>query len=195
MRLHGEHNVANALAAAALAGQLGMGASAIGDGLSAARARSRWRMEVTDRPDGVTIINDAWNSNPEALRAALAALAVMARGRRAYAVLGHMRELGGQTAELNEQAGALAARTGLAGLILVGAEAAPMLAGARSEPSWPGELLHVPDGQAAVRALRERLRPGDIVLVKASRAAGLQRVALALADEPGPGGGAGEVSR
>ena len=188
LRLHGEHNVANALAAAALAGQLGMGVSAIAGGLSAARARSRWRMEVTDRPDGVTIINDAWNTNPEALRAALAALAVMARGRRAYAVLGHMRELGGQTAELNEEAGALAARTGLAGLILVGAEAAPMLAGARAEPSWQGELLHVPDAQSAVRALGERLRPGDVVLVKASRAAGLQRVALALA-------GGGEVSR
>jgi len=112
----------------------------------------------------------------------------MARGRRAYAVLGQMRELGGQTAELNEQAGALAARTGLAGLILVGAEAAPMMAGARAEPSWQGELLHVPDAQSAVRALGERLRPGDVVLVKASRAAGLQRVALALA-------GDGEVSR
>jgi len=183
LRLHGEHNVANALAAAALAGQLGMDVSAIAAGLSAARARSRWRMEVTERQDGVTVINDAWNTNPEGLRAALAALAVMARGRRAYAVLGHMRELGGQAAELNEEAGVLAARSGLAGLILVGAEAAPMLAGARAEPSWQGELLHVADGPAAVRALGERLRPGDVVLVKASRAAGLQRVALALTGE------------
>jgi UDP-N-acetylmuramoyl-tripeptide--D-alanyl-D-alanine ligase len=165
-----------------------MSTSAVAGALSAARARSRWRMEVTDRPDGVTIINDAWNTNPEALRAALAALAVMARGRRAFAVLGHMRELGSQTAELNEQAGALAARTGLAGLILVGAEAGPMLAGARAEPAWQGELLHVPDAPAAVAALDERLRPGDVVLIKASRAAGLQRVALALA-------GDAEVSR
>ncbi len=191
LRLYGEHNVANALAAAALVGQLGMDVTSIAAGLSAAQARSRWRMEVTERPDGVTVINDAWNTNPEGLRAALAALAVMARGRRSYAVLGHMRELGGQADELNEQAGAEAARTGLAGLILVGEQAAPMLAGARSEPSWPGELLHVADGPAAVRALDERLRPGDVVLVKASRAAGLERVALALTGESAAGGSTG----
>jgi UDP-N-acetylmuramoyl-tripeptide--D-alanyl-D-alanine ligase len=183
LRLHGAHNVTNALAAAALAGQLGMTVSAIADGLSAAVARSRWRMEVTQRPDGVAIINDAWNTNPEALRAALAALAVMAGGRRTFAVLSQMRELGAQSAELNEQAGAFAARTGLAGLIVVGSEAAPMLAGAKAEPSWPGELLHVADGPAAVQALSERLRPGDVVLVKGSRAAGLERVALALTGE------------
>jgi UDP-N-acetylmuramoyl-tripeptide--D-alanyl-D-alanine ligase len=160
-----------------------MAVGAIADGLSAAAARSRWRMEVTERPDGVTIINDAWNTNPEALRAALNALEVMARGRRAFAVLGHMRELGAESDELNHQAGALAARTGLAGLIVVGGDAAPMLAGAKAEPTWQGELLHVADGPAAAAALGERLRPGDVVLVKASRLAGLQRVALALTGE------------
>jgi UDP-N-acetylmuramoyl-tripeptide--D-alanyl-D-alanine ligase len=188
LRLHGEHNVSNALAAAALAAQAGLSLPEIAAGLSAAQARSRWRMEVTERPDGVTVINDAYNTNPEALRAALSSLAAMARGRRAYAVLGHMRELGLQSAELNEQAGALAARTGLAGLVVVGDEAGPMLAGARAETGWQGELLHVADGPAATRAMAERLRPGDIVLVKASRAAGLQTVALALA-------GAAEVAQ
>jgi len=183
LRLYGEHNVTNALAAAALAGQLGMAVEAIADGLSVAAARSRWRMEVTQRPDGVAIINDAWNTNPEALRAALGALGVMARGRRTFAVLSEMRELGAQSAELNEQAGALAARTGLAGLIVVGGEAGPMLAGAKAEPSWAGELLQVADGPAAVAALTERLRPGDVVLVKGSRLAGLERVALALTGE------------
>ncbi len=183
LQLSGEHNVTNALAAAALAGQLGMGLSEIADGLSAARARSRWRMEVTERSDGVTIINDAYNSSPEALRAALAALAVMAGGRRAFAVLGQMAELGDQSAELHEQAGALAARTGLAALIVVGAQAAPMLAGAKSDPSWQGEMLQVADGPAAVRALADRLRPGDVVLVKASHAVGLEHVALVLTGE------------
>ena len=183
LQLSGEHNVTNALAAAALAGQLGMGLSEIAGGLSAARARSRWRMEVTERSDGVTIINDAYNSSPEALTAALAALAVMAGSRRAFAVLGQMAELGDQSAELHEQAGALAARTGLAALIVVGAQAAPMLAGAKSEPSWQGEMLQVADGQAALRALAERLRPGDVVLVKASHAVGLEHVALVLTGE------------
>jgi UDP-N-acetylmuramoyl-tripeptide--D-alanyl-D-alanine ligase len=183
LRLHGEHNVSNALAAAALAGQLGLGLDAVAEGLSAAAARSRWRMEVTRRPDGVTVVNDAYNANPEALAAALAALAAMSRGRRAFAVLGHMTELGAQAGELHEQAGRQAARAGLAGLIVVGEEAAPMLAGAKADPSWRGELLQVPDAAAAVTEVERLVRPGDVVLVKASRAANLQRVALALTGE------------
>jgi UDP-N-acetylmuramoyl-tripeptide--D-alanyl-D-alanine ligase len=183
LRLHGEHNVANALAAAALASQLGMGVAEIAAGLSAATARSRWRMEVTRRPDGVTVVNDAYNANPEAVSAALSAVAAMAAGGRAFAVLGHMTELGAQAEELHEEAGRQAARAGLAGLIVVGDSAAPMLTGAKSEPSWRGELLQVPDAEAAVAAVGRLVRPGDVVLVKASRAANLQRVALALTGE------------
>jgi UDP-N-acetylmuramoyl-tripeptide--D-alanyl-D-alanine ligase len=181
LRLHGEHNVTNALAAAALAGQLGMGVGAIAAGLSQAGARSPWRMEVTQRPDGVIVVNDAYNASPEAVTAALDALRVMAAGRRAYAVLGRMAELGERSREFHEQAGMVAARTGLAGLIAVGEEAAPLLAGAKAVAGYSGELIAVPDGQAALAALGERLQPGDVVLVKASRAAGLQTVALTLA--------------
>jgi UDP-N-acetylmuramoyl-tripeptide--D-alanyl-D-alanine ligase len=183
LQLHGEHNVANALAAAALASQLGMGVAEIAAGLSAATARSRWRMEVTRRPDGVTVINDAYNANPEALRAALSAVAAMAGRGRAFAVLGYMTELGDQADELHEQAGRQAAQAGLAGLIVVGEEAAPMLAGAKADPSWRGELLQVPDAAAAVAAVDRLAGPGDVVLVKASRSVNLQRVALALTGE------------
>jgi UDP-N-acetylmuramoyl-tripeptide--D-alanyl-D-alanine ligase len=183
LRLHGEHNVVNALAAAAIAAQLGIGLAAIADGLSAASARSRWRMEFTERADGVTVINDAYNANPEAMRAALSTMAVLARSRRAFAVLGHMTELGGREREFHEQAGLLAAEAGLTGLLVVGKDAAPILAGARAHPSWRGELLGVPDAAAAVRALGQRLERGDAVLVKASRAAGLESVALALTGE------------
>jgi UDP-N-acetylmuramoyl-tripeptide--D-alanyl-D-alanine ligase len=183
LRLHGAHNVTNALAAAALAGELGMPIAAIADGLSGAMARSRWRMEVTERPDGVIIVNDAYNASPEAVAAALDAVSVLARGRRAYAVLGRMAELGERSQAFHEQAGVIAAQTGLAGLIAVGDEAAPILTGAKSVPGFTGELVSVPDGPAAVLALTERLGPGDVVLVKASRAAGLQTVALALAEQ------------
>jgi UDP-N-acetylmuramoyl-tripeptide--D-alanyl-D-alanine ligase len=138
---------------------------------------------VTTRPDGVTVVNDAYNANPEALRAALSTVATMAGGGRALAVLGHMTELGAQEEEAHEQAGREAARAGLAGLIVVGEEAAPMLAGAKGDPSWRGELLQVPDAAAAVAAVGRLARPGDVVLVKASRAANLQRVALALTGE------------
>jgi UDP-N-acetylmuramoyl-tripeptide--D-alanyl-D-alanine ligase len=185
LKLRGEHNVSNALAVAALARGLGMDADAIADALSAAVARSRWRMEVSRRSDGVTVINDAYNANPESMRSALAALRSIARGGRGFAVLGHMAELGENAAEWHEEIGALAARTGVAGLIVVGDEAAPMLAGAKSEASWQGDLRHVPDADAAVSALAPVLSPGDVVLVKASRAAGLERVALSLLGEGG----------
>ncbi|HYB89001.1 MAG TPA: UDP-N-acetylmuramoyl-tripeptide--D-alanyl-D-alanine ligase [Streptosporangiaceae bacterium] len=183
LRLFGEHNVTNALAAAALAGELGLALPDIADGLSAATARSRWRMEVTQRPDGVTVINDAYNASPEAMAAAIESLAAMARGRRAFAVLGPMYELGGHSRSFHEKVGGLAARAGVAGLIVVGEDAAPMLTGAKTESSWQGELLAVPDAGSAVEALAARLAPGDVVLVKAAHAAGLERVALALTGE------------
>jgi UDP-N-acetylmuramoyl-tripeptide--D-alanyl-D-alanine ligase len=186
LNFRGEHNVSNALAAAALAAELGMDTAAIAEALSTAVPRSKWRMEVTDRPDGVTVINDAYNASPEAMASALRTLAVMSgeasSRRRSFAVLGYMAELGDHSDELHREAGALAARTGVTGLIVVGDEAVPMLDGAKAQPEWQGELVHVPDASAALRALAQRLGPGDVVLVKASRAAGLERVALALLD-------------
>jgi UDP-N-acetylmuramoyl-tripeptide--D-alanyl-D-alanine ligase len=183
LRLHGEHHVYNGLAAAALAAELGMPVADIAAGLSAAVARSRWRMEVTQRPDGVTVVNDAYNANPDSVRAAIAALATMARGGRGLAVLGHMTELGDAADRLHEEIGATAARAGVAALIVVGEQAAPILTGAKAVPSWHGELLAVPDAAAAVRAAADRLRGGDVVLVKASHSIGLERVALALTGE------------
>ena len=175
LRLRGEHNVSNALAAADIAA-----------GLSAAEARSRWRMEVTERPDGVTVINDAYNANPEAMRAALSTLQIIARGRRAFAVLGYMTDLGPEKVPAHEQLGRDAAGAGLAGLIVVGDAAAPILAGAKTHPTWRGELLGVSDTGAAIQAMRDRLRPGDAVLVKASRVAAIEGIALALAGEKEP---------
>ena len=193
LQLHGEHHVYNALAAAALTSQLGLPVAEIGAGLSAAVARSRWRMEVTQLSNGVTVINDAYNANPDTVRAALAALAVMARGGRSFAVLGHMTELGEDAGRLHEEVGAAAARAGLAGLVVVGEEAAPILSGAKAVPGWQGELVSVPDAAAAVRAIRDRQRTGDFVLVKASHSIGLERVALALTGErPLPEGSAAQ---
>ncbi len=183
LRLVGEHNVVNALAAAALAGELGLAPVAVAEGLAAAEPRSRWRMEVTQRPDGVTVINDAYNASPDSMAAAIETLARLAKGRRAFAVLGPMNELGSQSQQRHEEAGGQAARAGVAGLIVVGQAAAPMLAGAKAQRSWRGELLGVADAPEAVKALNNLLAPGDVVLVKASRTIGLERVALALTGE------------
>jgi UDP-N-acetylmuramoyl-tripeptide--D-alanyl-D-alanine ligase len=177
--------VSNALAAAAVGLELGAEPERLADVLSQARPSSRWRMEVTDRPDGVTVINDAYNANPESMRAGLEALAAISRGkRRAWAVLGGMAELGEATGPAHAEIGRLAARLGVAHLVAVGGDARAdgYQAGHRAESGE--ESIVVPDVPAALRALRERLRPGDVVLVKASRAAGLERVAAGLLAEP-----------
>ena len=183
LRVHGAHQVPDSLAAAALAAELGLGLDEIAAGLSSAVARSRWRMEVTTRADGVVIINDAYNANPESVRAALDSLAHMARDGRAFAVLGHMAELGLSSAPAHVEVGAYAASLGVAGLIAVGDEAAPVLDGARGVRSWHGEAAAVPDGAAAVELLRDQLKPGDVVLVKASRAASMESAAAELLAE------------
>ncbi|MFI0963504.1 UDP-N-acetylmuramoyl-tripeptide--D-alanyl-D-alanine ligase [Streptomyces sp. NPDC021080] len=191
MRLYGEHHVSNALAAAAVAHELGMSADEIARALSEAGSLSRWRMEVTERPDGVTVVNDAYNANPESMRAALRALAAMGQGRRTWAVLGQMAELGDEALAEHDAVGRLAVRLNVGKLVAVGGrEASWLQLGAYNEGSWGEESVHVSDAQAAVDLLRSELRPGDVVLVKASRSVGLERVALALLAD----GTEGEVS-
>ncbi|MGW3648014.1 UDP-N-acetylmuramoyl-tripeptide--D-alanyl-D-alanine ligase [Streptomyces sp. NPDC000878] len=196
MRLYGEHHVSNALAAAAVAHELGMSADEIATALSEAGSLSRWRMEVTERPDGVTIVNDAYNANPESMRAALRALAAMgtasrAKGGRTWAVLGKMAELGDEALAEHDAVGRLAVRLNVGKLVAVGGrEASWLQLGAYNEGSWGEESVHVSDAQAAVDLLRSELRPGDVVLVKASRSVGLERVAQALL----VGGVEGEVA-
>ena len=184
LRLHGRHHVANALAAAAVAAELGMDVTAIADALSAATARSKKRMELTRRTDGVLVVNDAYNANPDSTRAAIEALAHLAgNGRRGIAVLGYMAELGDIEEQSHKEAGRLAAQAGAAIVVAVGAGAAPVLDGARAASGWPGEAIAVPDPKSAVAALQNRLRPGDVVLVKASKSAGLWEVADGLLAE------------
>jgi UDP-N-acetylmuramoyl-tripeptide--D-alanyl-D-alanine ligase len=185
LRLVGAHHVGNALAAAAVALASELPLDAVADALSAAVPASRWRMELTERADGVLVINDAYNANPESMRAALKALASVARARhaRSFAVLGPMAELGPAEHAEHDAIGRLAVRLDLSRVIAVGGAARPIQHGAALEGSWHGEAGWVPDVDAAIAALRAELRPGDVVLVKASRAASLERVALAIAED------------
>ncbi len=185
LAVHGEHQVGNALAAAAVALELGADLSQVASALAAATPASRHRMEVLTRPDGVRIINDAYNANPDSMRAGLQALAVMARsgGHRSWAVLGEMGELGEDSISEHDRVGRLAVRLDISRLVVVGT-GRPMSAmhhGAVMEGSWGSESTPVPDADAALELLRAELAPGDVVLVKASNAAGLAALADALA--------------
>ncbi|MEV8564240.1 UDP-N-acetylmuramoyl-tripeptide--D-alanyl-D-alanine ligase [Streptomyces sp. NPDC051322] len=200
LRLYGEHHVSNALAAAAVAHEQGMSVDEIAPALSEAGTLSRWRMEVTERPDGVTVVNDAYNANPESMRAALRALAAMgeasrARGGRTWAVLGQMAELGDESFAEHDAVGRLAVRLNVSKLVAVGGrEASWLQLGAYNEGSWGEESVHVSDAEAAVDLLRRELRAGDVVLVKASRSVGLEQVADALLDRGTGTGTEGEVA-
>jgi UDP-N-acetylmuramoyl-tripeptide--D-alanyl-D-alanine ligase len=190
LQLVGAHQVGNTLAAAAVALECGMPQSDVARLLSQARPVSRWRMEVT-HAGGVTVINDTYNANPESMAAALRSLAAIratqdrpaGRTGRSWAVLGQMAELGAEAAARHEAVGQLVAQLGIARLVVVGEAARPILDGAHLEGSWTGQSSWVPDAVAATEALRAQLRPGDVVLVKASRAASLERVAVELTDD------------
>jgi UDP-N-acetylmuramoyl-tripeptide--D-alanyl-D-alanine ligase len=147
-------------------------------------------MEVTERADGVLVVNDAYNANPESMRAALTALRTMSRARRSWAVLGQMAELGTGAEVEHDALGRFATGLGVDRLVVVGPKAGAVHTAAAADGSWRGESVQVPDVGAAVRLLRRELRPGDVVLVKASRVDGLERVAAALLPAPDPAGGA-----
>jgi UDP-N-acetylmuramoyl-tripeptide--D-alanyl-D-alanine ligase len=183
LQLSGAHLVPNVLAAAAVATALDVDVSTTAAQLSTATMRSRWRMETTQRSDGVIVVNDAYNASPESMKAALRSLKQIGRGRRTWAVLGEMRELGDQSATEHDALGRLAVRLDVQKLVVVGPGARPIHLGAHLEGSWAEESRYVPTVEEAVELVTQEVRAGDVVLVKASRAAGLERVAAALMSE------------
>ena len=182
--LHGEHHVANALAVAAVALAVGMPLQTVATALGEARPLSRWRMEVHERADGVTVINDAYNANPDSMHAALKALATMGHGRRTWAVLGEMRELGPDSIIEHEAIGRLAVNLRVTHLVAVGDGTQPVDLAAREAGASLEESTWVPDIDAAHDLLRQRLAPGDIVLLKSSHDAGLRYLGDRLLDTP-----------
>lgn len=171
----GAHHAANAAAAAAVALAAGLDLATIGQRLTTARERSAMRMARTLRADGVLVIDDAYNANPESMAAALRAAAhVGGAGRRVAAVLGEMLELGTEAPQRHREIGALAAELGLDLVVAVGAGAKPIADGAGER------AVHALDVDEAVRVVSAWLMPDDVVLVKASRGAHLERVTSAL---------------
>ena len=193
LAVHGDHQVSNALCAAAVALECGASLSQVATALGAAGAASRRRMAVGTRTDGVTVINDAYNANPDSMAAGLKALAWMAtsgeRRRRSWAVLGEMAELGDDAISEHDRIGRLAVRLDVSRLIVVGTgrSMSAMHHGAVMEGSWGSESTMVADADAALALLRAELQAGDVVLVKASNSTGLGALADALVAEESRG--------
>ena len=181
----GEHQVPASLAAIAIAAQAGLAPADAAAVLRRTGPASRWRMEVTERPDGVTIVNDAYNANPESMAAALRATAAISAGRRTWAILGAMAELGADAGAAHVEVGRLAASLDIDRLVVVGPAAAGVGEGAAAVQGWTGESVRVPDVATALDLVSGQLTTGDVVLVKASRAEALERVALGLIERAG----------
>jgi UDP-N-acetylmuramoyl-tripeptide--D-alanyl-D-alanine ligase len=175
LRLLGEHQATNAAAAAAVGLALGHSLEGIGAALAGIRRLSPWRMELHERADGLVVVNDAYNANPDSMRAALETLAAIGRrtGRRTVAVLGEMLELGETSAEQHRALGRLAVELGIDEVVAVGDGARPITETARAA-SFYASLAEARD------AVRDNVGGAEVVLVKASRAAGLEQLAVAL---------------
>jgi UDP-N-acetylmuramoyl-tripeptide--D-alanyl-D-alanine ligase len=213
LAVHGDHQVINALCAAAVAVECGASAEQVAAALAGAHPVSQHRMRVSTRADGVTVIDDAYNANPDSMRAGLQALAWIARGgaseesdivarpRRSWAVLGEMAELGEDAIPEHDRIGRLAVRLDVSRLIVVGMgrSMSAMHDGAVMEGARGSEgervAAIVADVDAALALLRAELQSGDVVLVKASNAAGLATLADALAADTDPADQGQGISR
>jgi UDP-N-acetylmuramoyl-tripeptide--D-alanyl-D-alanine ligase len=179
LSVRGEHQAMNAAMAATVALDLGAPLDRVAEGLARA-ATAAWRMDVTRTPDGITVVNDAYNASPTSMAAALRSFRHLASGKRRLAVLGEMLELGDHSRAEHEAIGRLAVESDVDLVIAVGAAAQPIADGARGAGAGGAQVIAVDDADAALAAVTEHARQGDAVLVKASRAVGLERVAEAL---------------
>ncbi|HEY3407205.1 MAG TPA: UDP-N-acetylmuramoyl-tripeptide--D-alanyl-D-alanine ligase [Propionicimonas sp.] len=181
LKVTGAHQVGNALAAAAVALTQGMGVVDVAAALGRATLQSHWRMELHEREDGVLVVNDAYNANPDSMAAALRTVASLRRPHgRLLAVLGDMLELGPDAPAAHREIGALAAALGFDRLIAVGGHANDLVHGAGAGVDASVAV----DSDAATAAAAVWLRPADVVLVKASRGLALESVAEQLSMAP-----------
>jgi UDP-N-acetylmuramoyl-tripeptide--D-alanyl-D-alanine ligase len=174
----GEHNVLNALAAAAVGIAVGMEVKDISRALTTLKQMSKWRMEVHQIPGNLTIINDAYNANPESMTAALETLTAIPATGNTFAILGKMHELGDTSDAIHAQIAKLAIELGVTQVIAVGEQAKsyalPPLstsatAGDKSETKEQ-KSVWLPDFDSACDYIVNEVNIGDILLFKASRA-------------------------
>ena len=177
LQLLGQHSIYNALAATGVALAVGMPLTEVASALCSAKPVSDWRMQVSELADGVTVINDAYNANPESMAAALRTLAGVAQRGHSWAVLGTMAELGEFSVEQHDAIGRLAVRLDITHLVVVGEVAKVMHLGASQEGSWDGESVWFPDFASASDYIVEKVTPNDVLLFKASRSAHFEQLA------------------
>jgi UDP-N-acetylmuramoyl-tripeptide--D-alanyl-D-alanine ligase len=175
LKILGEHQMMNAVAAISVAEKLGLARTKVRVALESMDLAERWRMQLTNRSDGISVINDAYNASPDSMKAALQTLAHLGKaGRRTMAVLGEMAELGEYSRAAHDEIGRLVVRYNIDQLVVVGNGAKLIHMGAMFEGSWDGESVYFESSSEALDYIRGMLVSGDIVLVKSSKSANLR---------------------
>ena len=178
IRVQGGHNVSNSLAAGAVGTVLGLPGAVIAQGLSRFRPAAMRSQVLMSR--GVKIINDCYNANPASMKAAVELLTQTAAARKKIVVLGDMLELGPAAVQMHEEVGEFVARQGVDQLVTCGVLARSLAEGANRAGLDHARILETPDAAAAAAAVKTMVKPGDVVLVKASRGMKLEQVVHAL---------------
>jgi UDP-N-acetylmuramoyl-tripeptide--D-alanyl-D-alanine ligase len=181
----GEHQILNSAAVIGVIHACALDIGTATSALASCQETSEWRMEIVELANDITIINDAYNANPESVKAGLKALKDFAKTKRTWAVLGEMRELGASALEEHDAIGRLCVRLDISKTLAVGEAAKSIQLGASLEGSWGQEALYVEDVDGAITQLIQEVQPGDVIYIKASRAVGLERVANALQEHFG----------
>jgi UDP-N-acetylmuramoyl-tripeptide--D-alanyl-D-alanine ligase len=185
LEMLGEHQILNSAAVIGVIHACVLDIGTATSALASCQETSEWRMEIVELANDITIINDAYNANPESVKAGLKALKDFAKTKRTWAVLGEMRELGASALEEHDAIGRLCVRLDISKTLAVGEAAKSIQLGASLEGSWGQEALYVEDVDGAITQLIQEVQPGDVIYIKASRAVGLERVANALQEHFG----------
>jgi UDP-N-acetylmuramoyl-tripeptide--D-alanyl-D-alanine ligase len=182
LKVVGSHQVSNSLAAAATFLKKGIDIDLVAKTLSNSVAQSKWRMQIDVSKKNVTVINDAYNANPESMKSAILTLKQIGAGNNTCAILGEMRELGELSVSKHKEVAELVQKLEIKNTIIIGSGAKPIY-DFLSSNGYKGNLNFVENAESGIAKAKEMIKPNDVVLVKASRSIGLERVANAIVSD------------
>jgi UDP-N-acetylmuramoyl-tripeptide--D-alanyl-D-alanine ligase len=182
LKLVGAHQVSNSLAAAAVFLKKGLDIDLVAKTLSNSVAKSKWRMQVEVNSKNVTVINDSYNANPESMKAAIRTLKQAGADKETFIIVGEMLELGSDSKQMHEEVADLIQKLDVKKTLVVG-NGAKIVSDYLSNNAYKGRLEFCMDINSAISKTKEMVEINDVVLVKASRAIGLERVANALMND------------
>ena len=182
LKIVGAHQVSNSLAAAAVFLKKGLDIDLVAKTLSNSVAKSKWRMQVEVNRKNITVINDSYNANPESMKAAIRTLKQVGADKKTFIIVGEMLELGSDSKQMHEEVADLIQKLDVKKTLVVG-NGAKIISDYLSSNAYKGRLEFCVDIDSAISKTKEMVEINDVVLVKASRAIGLERVANALMND------------